>query len=99
MPACICPRTLCIAKGWGRRWWCVVIVVSKEWVPLDIILLFALLLVDPRVHSKEVVQGAGRIDHQSLLPVAYLRGCSQYPETTLRDTKNALDDVAELSVP
>jgi hypothetical protein len=50
------------------------------------------------VHPKKVVQGTGRIDHQSLLPVAYLQGCGHYPETKLCDAKNVLDDVAELSM-
>jgi hypothetical protein len=44
------------------------------------------------------VQGTGCIDHQSLLPVAYLWGCGQYLETVLHDTKNVLNDIAELSI-
>ncbi|KAJ7789117.1 hypothetical protein B0H14DRAFT_3503405 [Mycena olivaceomarginata] len=55
-------------------------------------------LIDPRMHSKKVVQGTGHIDHQSLLLVAYLRGDGQYLEMTLWDAKNVLNDVAELSV-
>ncbi|KAJ7743673.1 hypothetical protein B0H14DRAFT_3514846 [Mycena olivaceomarginata] len=56
------------------------------------------VLIDPRMHSKKVVQGTGHIDHQSLLLVAYLRGDGQYLEMTLWDAKNVLNDVAELSV-